>query len=281
MEKIALFALPLYALVSLSTATLHAQQPLPQDHPKCVVAGRVFDELISAIGDGRTRPFLRLLAGETKVTWFVPQQIAVNLEVRAYDLCASLGADSLSALARSDPEEKAAARQDFAAAAEGNPSLARLNLSALNGETIAPAVQVSRGQEKSMARGEKIAGISALEYEAVTAAADAIANLPRLDQDRPLVNIYSRQTASWSGWVIDTGLQVITFLETRPGYDGQSAQGVRLGEARTALIATCGPPTRLLSGRQGRYHVYESDRIIFWTGVDDRVQGWLLYESEE
>ena len=550
MTKTTLFSLLLYACASFSIPALHAQQPLPEDHPKVVTAGKVFDDLIRAIGDGRTRPSLRLLPRETKnrlqVAWFVPQQNTVNLEERVYDLCASLGADSLDALAvllghelahyykdhgwvgdfgngfadlevgkqlreirrdesklvefeteadyfggffgyiagyntldiapetlariyaeyelderirgypplaerqeiarrsveqlrrlvpvfeagnrllligrrvdaarcfdyiartfpsreilnnagvaraleavslfppgelrfaypfeldaetrlqggsvergdqpalrtrllgeareafdkarqkdpayatayvnlacvadlqgepeeavlwarkavriarddqpvslgnalivrgialaRSDPKEEDAARQDFAAATQGNPLLAWLNLGALLGKTITSAEPVVRERGKPVARIEKIAGFSALEYEAVTTAPDAIASLPSLDPNRPSITIYARQAERWHGWVVDTGQSAITFLETRTGYADQSVQGVSIGDTRTDLTAACGPATRLVAGRQGVYHVYEPERIVFHTGADDSVQGWMIYEIEE
>ena len=78
-------------------------QPVPQDHPKTVVARRVVDDLVRAIGDGRTPPEFQLLASgasnRMKVAWFAPKQNLLTLEERAYDLCAALGPDSLNALA--------------------------------------------------------------------------------------------------------------------------------------------------------------------------------------
>ncbi|MBT4098748.1 MAG: hypothetical protein HOM68_18475 [Gemmatimonadetes bacterium] len=66
------------------------------------VARTIFDDLIRAIGDGRTPPRLRLLPADETVdmgaVWFEPDAGAVLLEERAYDALTA-GPDSLDALA--------------------------------------------------------------------------------------------------------------------------------------------------------------------------------------
>lgn len=89
-------------LLCLASPT-HAQQFLPKNHPKYQTALKVFDDLIRVVSDGRTRPALQLLARGTtsrmRVAWFNPEQNSLTLEEQTYDLCASLGPDSLDALA--------------------------------------------------------------------------------------------------------------------------------------------------------------------------------------
>ena len=69
---------------------------------KLRTAQQVYDDLILAVGDGRTRPRLRLLpadqVSDMGAVWFEPQQGAILLEERAYDVLVS-GSDSLDALA--------------------------------------------------------------------------------------------------------------------------------------------------------------------------------------
>lgn len=76
---------------------------LPNDHPKARVVHQVYGDLVRAIGDGRTPPVLQLAAGSTagglQVTWYAPANHTLCLEDRAYDVCTSLGADSLAGLA--------------------------------------------------------------------------------------------------------------------------------------------------------------------------------------
>jgi len=97
-----LFTVLLLFLLLIHT-TASAQPSLSPTHPKYRTAKKVFDELIRAIGDGRTQPKLRLLPSnalsDMRVVWYASRQNAVVLEERAYDLCTTLQADSLAALA--------------------------------------------------------------------------------------------------------------------------------------------------------------------------------------
>ena len=92
-----------WLLVGCLSEGAQGQESLPWNHPKVLAAQQIFDDLVRAIGDGRTPPQLRLLPrhvqGRMRVAWFQPEAHTVTLEERAYDVCASLGADSLHALA--------------------------------------------------------------------------------------------------------------------------------------------------------------------------------------
>ena len=80
-----------------------AQPTLKADHPKFRATKQVFDDIVEAVGDGRTPPQLRLLPRDInsriQVAWFAPGPHVLFIEERVYDLCAELGADSLNALA--------------------------------------------------------------------------------------------------------------------------------------------------------------------------------------
>ena len=97
------FIFPVLALLCSLGLSAHAQPTLPRGHPKFKTAQKVFDDLIHAIGDGRTRPHLRVqpngVTGQLQVAWFVPGSNVLTLEERVYDLFVSMGADSLDALA--------------------------------------------------------------------------------------------------------------------------------------------------------------------------------------
>jgi formylglycine-generating enzyme required for sulfatase activity len=74
------------------------------DHAaKSTTAAAVYEDLVRAIGDGRTAPALRIaprsVRREVQIAWFSAAEHAVLIEEGAYDVCASLGADSLAALA--------------------------------------------------------------------------------------------------------------------------------------------------------------------------------------
>ncbi|NKB71408.1 MAG: hypothetical protein GKR89_30415 [Candidatus Latescibacteria bacterium] len=98
----------LYRSVLLGLALLLAHQPtwaqthLSADHPKARTAGRVFNALVQAIGDGRPPPTLRLTPigpHSSMVAALHPHRSELILGERAFDLCMAQGADSLAALA--------------------------------------------------------------------------------------------------------------------------------------------------------------------------------------
>ncbi len=79
-----------------------AQVLLEETHAKVQTARRVFEDLVRAIGDGRSKPVLQMVAGDRgrfQVAWYEGRRHVLGLEERAYDVCASLGADSLAGLA--------------------------------------------------------------------------------------------------------------------------------------------------------------------------------------
>jgi len=72
----------------------------PTGDYKYEVAQRVFQDLLRTRGDIRQQaPALVMNNGEQFVAWMDPGEIVVGLEEKAYDVCASMGADSLNALA--------------------------------------------------------------------------------------------------------------------------------------------------------------------------------------
>ncbi len=180
------------------------------------------------------------------------------------------------ALARSAPADEQGAHADFAAAESGHAVLARLNLAILQGETTDQS-----GEEKRSPQRETIGGFSALDYDHLVDAPDLIADLPRLGRSQPAVNIYARQTEGWSGWVVDTGYSAIAFLETRPGYAGETGRGVRIGDSWAEMSNAYGTATRLIAARQGSYHVYERAGIAFRIDAEERVLGWMLFGEEQ
>ena len=94
----------LVVLILLSGSSEAGRQldSLAPTHPKYMTTKQVFNDLVRAIGDGRTKPALRVqpeYAGGTRAAWFTPKLNVVTIDERFYDLCVSLGPDSLDALA--------------------------------------------------------------------------------------------------------------------------------------------------------------------------------------
>jgi len=74
--------------------------PRPVEGRKYEVARQIFDALIEAKGDIRMpRPVFRMNTGRRFIAWMDPIQREIGLEEKAYDICQSMGADSLNAMA--------------------------------------------------------------------------------------------------------------------------------------------------------------------------------------
>ena len=93
----------LIMLLLAATVSSGVASSLPGNHPKVIVAQRVLDDLVRAVGDGRTPPALELLprgqASRHQVLWIDFGQNLLTMQEEVYDICATMGADSLNALA--------------------------------------------------------------------------------------------------------------------------------------------------------------------------------------
>jgi formylglycine-generating enzyme required for sulfatase activity len=70
-------------------------------HARLAAATQVMNSIVAVAGDRRTPPTLRIVPGGSgvRVAWYSPKEHAVILEEQSVDLCFSMGADSLNALA--------------------------------------------------------------------------------------------------------------------------------------------------------------------------------------
>ena len=175
-----------------------------------------------------------------------------------------------------EPADEEGARRDFTAARTGNTALAQLNLAVLEGTA---AVQAAA--ERRSSRPESIGGHEILDDEHIYDAPDLIVDLPRLGRDQPVINIYTRRTETWSGWIADTGYSSISLLETRPGYRGQTGRGIQISHSLSQVVDAYGDPAFIVAGRQGANHVYEHAGIAFRIGGENTVRGWMLFGTEE
>lgn len=74
--------------------------PEPVEGYKLEVAQRIFDDLVKTRGSFRMPvPELVMNTGRRYMAWMHPGKRQIGLEEQAYDICASLGEDSLNALA--------------------------------------------------------------------------------------------------------------------------------------------------------------------------------------
>ena len=94
------------------------------------------------------------------------------------------------------------------------------------------------------------------------------------------MDIYAQDAGTWSGLVVEASYGAFYFLETRPGYGGQTTAGTRIGQELSQVRAAYGSPSYVVAGRQETYHVYEDNRIVFREDQTGSVAGWVLYGSE-
>ena len=166
------------------------------------------------------------------------------------------------------------AREDFESAEAGAPSLARLNLAAVDGPAVSPAIE----GEKRPARPESIGQATpGRDGPGIVRDPAMVAEVPAVDRSQPAMDIYARQTAAWSGLLVETGYSTFSFLETRPGLGGETAGGIRIGDDLSRVLAAYGRPAYVVAGRRGAHHVYAQSRIVFRTDESRRVEGWTLY----
>ena len=182
-------------------------------------------------------------------------------------------------IARVRGGDREGARQDFNEAKKGALSLARLNLAALTSSAEGSTGSSSAAPEKLADSRERIAGMAARDYQTIISQ-DAIAEVPGADRRHPPIDIYARQAEIWDGLVVEMGFKLFAFMKTRKAYRGETEQGIKISHRLSQVEAAYGPPAYQVAGRQGIHHVYESDRIIFQTDIDDVVQGWMIYTAE-
>ena len=185
------------------------------------------------------------------------------------------------ARAHAEPANREAAAEDFEKAKEGARPLALLNLKALAGANAAPAPPARAPEPRASAQAERIGGLTARDYAAIVDAPDAVVELPPDAGFPSEFTIYSRETESWQGLVINTGHSTVELLSTRVGYAEKSARGVACGELLAKVTSAYGAAEYTISGRQGTHHVYTQPRIVFRTDAADRVEGWSLYRIKE
>ena len=181
-------------------------------------------------------------------------------------------------IARARGEDEQGARRDFEEA--GGASLAGINLAVLDGGAVPSRVE-SAAESAAESAVEKIDGMGTFNYDPIAADPDVIVDLPRLDQERPLVSISAKETGSWRGWLVDMGYRAIAFLETGPDYGGQSGRGVRIGHVFAQVVDVYGLPSSTVAGRAGTYHVYAVSGIVFRTDADERVRSWTIFGIDE
>jgi tetratricopeptide (TPR) repeat protein len=143
--------LPFLVVAVLSAAI--GQESLPAGNPKVAAVTRVFNQIVRAVGDGRPAPGIRVMPlgwqGRNRIAWFDPASRTITLEERTYDLCRSLGRDSLDALAVLLGHELAHFYKDHAWGGDFGNSFADLEVGKTVGRVDARPEEVVRMESQA------------------------------------------------------------------------------------------------------------------------------------
>jgi tetratricopeptide (TPR) repeat protein len=194
-------------------------------------------------------------------------------------------------MARQKPEERASA--DFEAAKGKAAALANLNLLALKG---APGKGLASGKIKNkpasdMTVMERIGGLAAFDLKTrpkgdnskvtVTPLTSPTVELELSEamEDENTIRISIKETSEWIGSAILSADSAIYLLATPAHYKELSGRGLKIGSSLDDLVSRYGNAPRVVPSRQGTNHVYPQAEIVFFVGSDNRITGWMTYET--
>jgi hypothetical protein len=125
-----------------------------------------------------------------------------------------------------------------------------------------------------------IGGLRVLDTDTLSATAQTMALLPSQDALQT-ARIYGHNAATWYGLTVELGYSTVILLHAREGYIGTTGRDIRIGSTMQEVRHAYGDPAYLVAGRQGTYHVYQQNQIVFHSNADNKVSGWMLYGIEE
>ncbi|MBT6144413.1 MAG: M48 family metalloprotease, partial [Gemmatimonadetes bacterium] len=161
--------------LTFAAAPVGAFSSLAGDHPKVLRAAAIFDEIVAAIGDGRTAPALRLIpageGGDLRVLWYDGERHVIILEESAFDVLMA-DADSADALAFVLGHELAHYYKDHRWTADFSHQIRDLSL----GRTLQGIGNSRRKRTEIEAEADYFGGFYAhmAGYDALGAAPDAL-----------------------------------------------------------------------------------------------------------
>ena len=175
------------------------------------------------------------------------------------------------AQAKGEIADEDAAREDFESATSGNPNLSAVNLSVLDGLPFDAAGARSEG---SLDGGrESIAGMMAGNTDALDPP-DVVSELRNFE-------VYSKSTDIWKGLFIDSEDRGIFVMWTVGGYTDATRKGIKIGSPLSDVEIAYGSPSRIVTSKDGNYHVYEKAEIAFLSDSNQTIQSWLIFSSED
>jgi len=209
---------------------------------------------------------------------------ALEMAKKQDDRVTIANALTIRAIAYANNNEDDKALADFEASKTGTPILAALNIAAIQGpeKAIGYASPSKKQGEIISLKKENIGGVTIDNKNAMDSPDTVNLILNKgVTKDEPEMHIFSRETETWSGIIVDTTGTTLFVLTTPAGYTGQSGRGIKLGSRLSEVREKYGEPARTVPSRQGNCYVYEKAEIIFTVRPDDTVGGWMIFAFGE
>lgn len=178
-----------------------------------------------------------------------------------------------------DAPEPELARQDFERARATSRFLVALNLAALE-QRDTPDVAPGNPSEDMDYEPETIAGLHRDQFTSILRDADVSTEVPR-SGSQPSLDVYARYAAGYQALIVEAGYTPYAFIATAPGYGGASARGIHVGDDIGRVEEAYGAPRYVVAHSQGVDRVYQRPHIIFRTGADEQVRGWVVYREPQ
>jgi len=187
-------------------------------------------------------------------------------------------------IAFANSNKTADAKSEFTKAKDGNKGMAELNLNAVSTPGFFAKLfgAPKKSEEKTSSIDESIGDIEPSLIDAAFEGAEEL-EIKRQNDKRPSIKVYSKHEADYTAIKVKTysspkGLD--NFIMTTATYRGKSGRGIAIGAKASAVKEAYGSPSRIVSGAQKNFYVYEKTKIIFMVDGNDKVVGWVLYAKE-
>ncbi len=218
-------------------------------------------------------------------------ELAVGMAAKAITMAEASGepivignAHIAKGIALANSNKTSDAKTEFNKGKDGNKGMAELNLNAVSTPGFFGKLfgTPKKSEEKTSSTEESIGDIEPSLIDAALESAEEL-EIKKQNDKRPAIKIYSKHEADYTAIKVKTysypkGLD--NFIITTQWYRGKSGRGVVIGAKASSVKDLYGSPTRIVSGAQSNFYVYEKTKIIFMIDANERVTGWALYAKE-
>ncbi|WP_299466281.1 M48 family metalloprotease [uncultured Microscilla sp.] len=175
------------------------------------------------------------------------------------------------------------AKESFKKAQKANPTIAKINLEALKkANRFGYGFEIVKSKEKPGPK-ESIAEADLSMLEVLTENAQKI-KIRKRDKKRPAILLKTAQDQDEGYAVMEVTSFGIpktksAFLRTLPGYEGNTARGIKIGDPLSKVLNKYGEPGKRVASTQSTILVYLNARIMFMIDAQKSVSGWMLYKD--